>query len=355
MYIYLSLIYILCTHIYACYSVYTHVYAVAIQVLSFAYKFRCVNWYLRVMASARYCFGCRRKCRHSHWYGTPEFPFCGASYTKMFRRGFRVRHPSWPVYEESAYESDETGARICAAVFRKDALAIREGAVLLSRSMLEPVMRILVSLLASTFYFPWPSHAFILRIVELGCKAPGKATLSRIGLEVYEQFKAFRVVDGQLVAASPAKGISVTKNPSERQCGRIRFNAIIDDFPAVLRMLTRMQDYFKANARVSLAAMLKVFGDSGVYTSRVFYKNVRCVRILAEAAGKPLRDCEEDFAVFQRMSAHMRTALKYRGIDDYKTAMKFVVGMRAETGLTQYSLNDLIIYTCLLDRVVFDD
>ena len=51
----------------------------------------------------------------------------------------------------------------------------------------------------------------------------------------------------------------------------------------------------------------------------------------------------------------MRSALKYRGIDDFKTAMKFVVGMQAETGLPRYSLNDLIIYTCLLDRVVFDD
>jgi hypothetical protein len=234
-------------------------------------------------------------------------------------------------------------------------LAIREGAVFLTPSMLEPVMRMLVSLLASTFYFPWPSHAFIHRIVALECKVPGKAALSRIGNEVFDHFKAFRVVGGLLVAASPAKGISVTKNPSERQCGRIRFNAIIDDLPAVLRMLTCMQVYFKANARVSLSAMLQIFGDTGVYTSRVIYKNVRCARILAEAAGKPLRDSEEDFHVFQRMSAHMRTTLKYRGIDDFKTAMKFVVGMREETGLAQYDLNDLIIYTCLMGGVVFDD
>ena len=62
---------------------------------------------------------------------------------------------------------DETGARICSAVYRKDAQAIREGAVLMSNSMLEPRQRLLVSLLASTYYFPLPSHAFILRIVGL--------------------------------------------------------------------------------------------------------------------------------------------------------------------------------------------
>ena len=120
-------------------------------------------------------------------------------------------------------------------------------------------------------------------------------------------------------------------------------------------MLARMQEYFQANARVSVAAMLKVVGKSCIYTSCVTYKNVCCVRILAEAAGRPLRDCREDFAVFRRMSPHMRSALQSRGIDDYKTAMKFVEGMKEETGLTQYSLNDLIIYTCLLDRVVFED
>ena len=266
-----------------------------------------------------------------------------------------MRHPSWPVYEENIHKMDETGARICAAVYRKDALALREGAVFLSRSMLEPVMRILVSLLASTFYFAWPAHAFIHRIVALQCRVPGKATLARIGREVFDHFQAYRVVQGQLVVASSARGISVTKNPSERQCGRIRFNAILEDLPGIIDMLKRIHDYFSGRRDVTLAAMLPIFGDTGVYTSRVIYKNVRCARILADAAGKPLADAEEDFKVFQRMSAHMRSTLTYRGIVDFKTAMKFVVGMRAATGLAQYGLNDLIIYTCLMGGVVFDD
>ena len=40
--------------------------------------------------------------------------------------------------------------------------------------------------------------------------------------------------------------------------------------------------------------------------------------------------------------------------DQFKTAMKFVEGMKETTGLKEYSLNDFIIYTCLLDGVVFD-
>ena len=55
------------------------------------------------------------------------------------------------------------------------------------------------------------------------------------------------------------------------------------------------------------------------------------------------------------MSPHMRSVSKSKGIDDFKTAMKFVKGMKETTGLKEYSLNDLIIYTCLLVGVVFNE
>ena len=55
------------------------------------------------------------------------------------------------------------------------------------------------------------------------------------------------------------------------------------------------------------------------------------------------------------MSLPIRSSLKSKGIDDFKTAMKFVEGMKETTGLKQYSLNDFIIYTCLLDEIEFDD
>ena len=166
--------------------------------------------------------------------------------------------------------------RVFARPYTARMQSIREGKVLMSSSMLMPRMRLLVSLLASTYYFPWPSHAFIHRIVGLACKEPSKASLARIGREVYEQFKAFRVLDGQLAAAPSTKstykkGISCTKNPSERRCGRIRFEEIIKDLPAVLTMLSRMEVYFAKNAIVSVAAMLKVLRKSCIYKSKPTY------------------------------------------------------------------------------------
>ena len=146
----------------------------------------------------------------------------------------------------------------------------------------------------------------------LACKVPSKASLVRIGREVFEQFKGFRVLDGQLAAVPCTTGISCTKNPSERRCGRIRFNEIIEDLPAVLAMLGRMEVYFAKNASVSLAAMLKVLGKSCIYKSVPTYKSVRCCRILAEAARKQFKDCIEDFQWFRGMSPHLHSALKSR-------------------------------------------
>ena len=278
------------------------------------------------MAKSKYCQDCRRKHPSALWYGVGNFKYCVGSYTRMFRQKMLVCHPSWRAYENGAKETDETGARICAAIYRKDARAISEGKVLMTNSKLTPRMRILVSLLASTYYFSWPSHCFILRIIGLA-REPKKADLARIGDEVYKQFAAFRVLNGQLVAL-PSTGISCTKNPSERRCGSIRFSEILLDMKAVLAMLDRMQGYFAANDAVSLAAMLKVLGKTCIYKSTVSYKSVRGVRILAEAAGKVLKDCPEDYNVFKKMTAHMKLALKKRGLDDYKTCMKFVEGMK---------------------------
>ena len=144
------------------------------------------------------------------------------------------------------------------------------------------------------------------------------------------------------------------QNPSERRCGRIRFAEIIDNLPSVLDMLGRVQDYFAGKATVSVSAMLSVIGQAGIYGGLVSYKNVRLCRILAEAGGKKFKDCSEDFGVFQRMSPHLREAVKLYGIADFQVSMKFVKGMKAVTGLDGYGLNDLIIYTCLLGDVVFD-
>ena len=119
----------------------------------------------------------------------------------------------------------------------------------------------------------------------------------------------------------------------QRRCGSIRLREIIEDLPAVLAMLRRVEAYFAQNPSITVAGMLLIFGESSIYTSVPSYKNVRCCRILAEAAGKRFQDCIADFEVFKRMSRRMRYALTSRGIDDFKTATKFVKGMKAATGL----------------------
>ena len=70
----------------------------------------------------------------------------------------------------------------------------------MSTSILKPRMRMLANLLASTYCFSWPNHAFILGIAGLACEEPSKASLLHVGGQVYNQLAAFRVKDGTLVA-----------------------------------------------------------------------------------------------------------------------------------------------------------
>ena len=192
------------------------------------------------MSSRNYCHSCRRKHASPHWYGVGDFQYCQASYVRFFKQGCCVYHPSWAVYEDSVHQHDKTGARICSAEYRKDVLAIRESTVFMSGSILLPRMQKLVTLLASTYYFAWPSQAFVLRIVGLNVRTPSPATLQRMGEEVFGLFEPLRVLDGNLIAAR-ARGISSTKNPSERRCGSIRFHQILSDVPGVLAMLARVE------------------------------------------------------------------------------------------------------------------
>ena len=304
--------------------------------------------------STKYCFACRRKHQSRHWYGVGDCKYCTVAYTRMFRQGMRVCHPSWYMYEENCHVFDGTGARICAASYRRDVTAIRDAAVLVSGSMLSSRMRMLVVLLSSTYYFSWPSQAFISGIVELAEAEPSRQKLASIGASVFKRFSVYRVVNGRLSDGPPSQGISCTKNPSERRCGRIRFQEILADLPGVLALMSRVEAYFAANARVSVVSMLKVFGKSCMYTCSPSYKNVRCCRILAEAFSKRFIDCVEDFKIFKRMSLHMTQTLKEWGISDFDTAMKFVDGMKDTCGLPTYSLNDFIIYTCRMSSSVFE-
>ena len=192
------------------------------------------------MSSRNYCQSWKRKHASPHWYGVCDFQYCCETYVRLFKQGSIVCHPSWSVYEDSVQECDKTGARICAAEYRKDVLAIRESTVFMSGSILLPRVQKLVSLLASTYYFAWPSQAFVLRILALNSRTASNATLERIGGVVFEQFKPLRVLDGNLTAVR-SKGISSTKNPSERRCGSIRFHEIMADIAGVSAMLARVE------------------------------------------------------------------------------------------------------------------
>jgi len=113
-----------------------------------------------------------------------------------------------------------------------------------------------------------------------------------------------------------------------------------------------MAAYLQKPGKVSIVVMLKILGESAssVFSGKTTYKNVRICRIMAVTAQKEFQNSPQDWNVFSRMSPHLRSALKRRGITTYELAIQFAEAISNVIGMPSYTLNDFSIYTCLLDR-----
>ena len=117
-------------------------------------------------------------------------------------------------------------------------------------------------------------------------------------------------------------------------------------------MCAAMVLHLQRRGTISSADMLKTLGecDSTVIGDQPTYKNVRICRIMAVTAQKEFQNSPQDWNVFSRMSPHLRSALKRRGITTYELAIQFAEAISNVIGMPSYTLNDFSIYTCLLDR-----
>jgi hypothetical protein len=299
-----------------------------------------------------FCAACG--CRHSHrrWYGTGNWKYCGIVYGRLLRRGARVCHPSWPEYEDNVETIDETGARISAAKYRVDVGAIQNIWALCSMypGWESPTDILLLGILAGQYYFSWPMHAFVHEVCSHSPARLG-SRVSCIGEKIFARFQCSRFWRNGLVTGT-SKGIGVTKNPTERRNGIVRFRQILDDFTNSRSMCAAMAAYLQKPGKVSIVVMLKILGESAssVFSGKTTYKNVRICRIMAVTAQKEFQNSPQDWNVFSRMSPHLRSALKRRGITTYELAIQFAEAISNVIGMPSYTLNDFSIYTCLLDR-----
>ena len=272
----------------------------------------------------------------------------------MFRAGYLVVHPYWSVLYGAVEDVDCTGSRIAAAAYRHDVRAVADAYVLLGLYPELASYKLLLCLFASQMYFSWPMHDFIH---ALGQSKSGieKASLRKIGHSVFRRYSSFRLLNGRLVKG--IRGRSVTKNPSERRNGQVRYDAMLDDLPGCIRICDAMMGYFWRRKLVSVSAMLSILGDaeSNVYDARRSYKNIRCCRLLASAVGISFESTKVDWDVFLNMSPHVSSTLTNLGLTSYKYVYKILRVLRQKLDQPKYSINDFTIFVCLLNSVQHDD
>ena len=302
-------------------------------------------------AAARYCQGCARRHRSAHWYGFESFFYCLKTYARLFRAGWLVLHPCWDVFYNALHDVDETGCRIAAAAYRADVNAVVDSYAMLGMYPHWEPRRLVLCLFGAQLYFPWPMHDFIHGMGQCADGILTRRLLRDVGLPIFRRYGCMRVLDGRLVC-STSRGILVTKNPSERRDGIVRFLEMLSDLRGIIRICDAMTVYFNDNSVVSISDMLRILGDAecSVFGSAKAYKNIRCCRFLAAAAGRTFESNEADWRIFSTMSPHVSAVVTQLGLRDYKYALKFMRAIGTELRLTTYSINDLVIFSCLLNH-----
>ena len=320
------------------------------------------------MSGVRFCFGCRRRhsCSNEFWNGSDwnavgenGIYFCKKNYLELESGEWAVIHPSAPDIHNAMQQTDNTGCRIVAAKYRYDCVAVMDSAVLLGLHSQWAELDLFILLLAAQFYFPWPMQEFIAGVGALpvtGLKSM-KNRLVDLGSSIFEKYTELRVLNGRLIQHK-SRGIQSTKCPTERRNGSVRFFQLLEDIKGTMDLTTRMKTYFNTARvnKVSLGKMLKEIGKSSSteFSATPSYKNIRCCRFLAIGGGKTFDSNAEDWELFSKMTPHVSSVLRMHGIVEWKFAKQFVEALRKEVPDAKYSINDFVIFMCLLNEVELD-
>ena len=139
------------------------------------------------------------------------------------------------------------------------------------------------------------------------------------------------------------QGISMTKNPSERRDGSVRYKALSSRVAGVRMMSTHMA---MLHSPVHVKEALACLVDSEEYDDKVSYKNMRLIRLIGTAMQWVWADTEQCWHAWRSMSSSVAEKCKGMYIWDYEEALTIRDEMRKHC--SEYSFPDLICYVCLM-------
>jgi hypothetical protein len=168
-----------------------------------------------------------------------------------------------------------------------------------------------------------------------------EATVKGCITEVSRAWKGIkRKSDGSIGSV----GSSMTKNPSERVDGTVRYMKLIKRMDAVRVVARRISE---RSHPVLVADMLQCLNAlAPIYDDAVCYKNLRLIRSIVAALGGVWADTEACWKAWRSMSTHVTRKCKELCIYQYEDAVIIRDALRKHCA--KYSFADLICYTCLM-------
>ena len=150
------------------------------------------------------------------------------------------------------------------------------------------------------------------------------------------------------------RGISPTKNPSERFNGSVRYKLLLEDDAngQWAKASAKIARHIDAGGTISLSVVHSVVApfELQAWTGDDDYSNIRMVRSMVSMFEKNFSDTPADWNLWYRMSTSVKTKCDEFQVSEYKQAVRHRNAMRRFTSNPRYSFGDLICYICLIPK-----
>ena len=350
---------------------------------------------VNVMKASRrkiaYCTACQKKHSSYHFWGSARFLVCSRVYQARRKQAVNAVHAStrekrrkvikaqstkppwtaslkdamavaprgvhtagWRILLQHVGDVDHTGARIVNALARADVNAMKVARrVLIDRGGVVGQPQTGVFLLAFCFllYWSWPVMTFLTGLLDHAPETLWSVKVLAMELDrVMKLYAPFYVRNGILVDTPP--GLRVCGRDKDRGGSKKRIDSLLGRLPAWHRCSAQLAsemtaDTFQASVCMKIMQEAKVEAFRGGASD---YGSLGFIRCLGLAFESTMIDNEEEWMWLRDMSRGIKRRLQTLGIYEYEEAQTCRKCLRASLTLTEYSLSDLVVFACLVDK-----
>jgi hypothetical protein len=262
----------------------------------------------------------------------------------------------WMMLMNHLEDFDHTGCKIVNAAVRHDVRSMLEVKRLMDMSgndiFTEPAVAIYMLLFAFLLYWKWPTIK-LMESVSTFTKQQlkNKKVMSIIIRSIYDQFESFRVQNGVLVRSS--KGLCSSSRDKDRGNSKKRMHYLLSQLPrwcAISQKLVPVlatRPFRVSDAMTVLDCSKPLRGLSG---KKHNYGSIGFIRCLAEAFSTTMCNDETEWLYLRSMSAGLAVRIRSLGLWEYGNASRCRLALAASTQCTTYSLSDMVVFVCLVDK-----